>query len=352
MRIPELREKLDERELDAYIGVKNSHYLSETSASTAAIITPQDSILLCSRLDLGQAEKESKISDIRTFSKSEVPIREDEEALFGEFGEVLGKILDEISAERIGYDQLDSKTLQKLRDEHDAEFEEAPDTLEDLRMIKTEEEIKYLKKAAELAKKGMDTARELIEPGRSEIEIATEVEYAMRKASSEGTAFNTIVAAGEDSWLPHIKPTDRKLGEGELITVDLGAQWRGYRSDMTRTFSISPTPKQEKILKISKKAQKAALNVIKADVKAKEVDEAARKVVRKADYEEYYLHGSGHGVGLDIHEPPSLTPDSEDVLKEGVVTTVEPGIYVQGVGGTRFEDMILVTRQGYEFLTR
>ncbi|KXB03773.1 hypothetical protein AKJ48_03640, partial [candidate division MSBL1 archaeon SCGC-AAA261O19] len=133
---------------------------------------------------------------------------------------------------------------------------------------------------------------------------------------------------------------------------DLGAQWRGYRSDMTRTFSISPTPKQEKILKISKKAQKAALNVIKADVKAKEVDEAARKVVRKADYEEYYLHGSGHGVGLDIHEPPSLTPDSEDVLKEGVVTTVEPGIYVQGVGGTRFEDMILVTRQGYEFLTR
>lgn len=352
MRIRELIEKLDERELDAYIGVENSHYLSETSASTATIITPQDSILLCSRLDLGQAGRESKISDIRTFSKSRVPLREGEEALFGEFGEMLAEILDEVSAKRIGYDQLNSKTLQKLRDEHDAEFEEALDILQDLRMIKTEEEIKYLKKAAELARKGMEKAGELIGSGRTEIEIAAEVEYAMRKASSEGTAFNTIVAAGEDSWLPHIKPTDRKLGEEELITVDLGARWKGYRSDMTRTFSISPTPKQEKILKIVREAQKAALNVIKADVEAKSVDEAARKVVREAGYEGYYLHGTGHGVGLDIHEPPSLTPDSEDVLKERVVTTVEPGIYVRGVGGARFEDMILVTDDGYEILTQ
>jgi len=197
----------------------------------------------------------------------------------------------------------------------------------------------------------MKRVAELIENGRCEIEIAAEAEYAMRKAGSEGVPFNTIVASGKNSWLPHAGATNKRLRRGELIIVDLGATYKGYASDMTRTFAITPTRKQRKLLEIAKQAQKAAIKRVRAGIKAADIDRAARKVFRLAGYERFCLHGTGHGVGLDIHEPPSLSPESEDILRKGMVITVEPGIYVHKIGGARWEDMILVTAKGFKPLT-
>jgi Xaa-Pro aminopeptidase len=202
-----------------------------------------------------------------------------------------------------------------------------------------------------LAMKGMRCATELMEIGRTELEIAAEIEYEMRKAGSEGTPFNTIVASGKNSWIPHATATRKRLQRGELVIVDLGAIYKGYASDITRTFALEPTRKQLKLIEVVKRAQRMAFAKIKDDLKANEVDRIARRTITLAGYAKFYPHGTGHGVGLEVHEPPSLTPESKDILRRGMVLTIEPGIYVPSVGGARFEDMILVTKDGKEVLT-
>jgi Xaa-Pro dipeptidase len=197
----------------------------------------------------------------------------------------------------------------------------------------------------------MRTAAELIEEGRTELEIAAEAEHEMRKAGSEGTPFNTIVASGRNSWLPHATATNKRLRSGELIVVDLGATHKGYVSDMTRTFALSPTKKQSELIDAIKRAQAAAIARVRDGIRASDVDSVARKVASRAGYARFYLHSTGHGVGLDVHEPPSLSPSSKEILRSGMVTTVEPGAYVRGVGGVRWEDMVLVTKNEYKLLT-
>lgn len=351
MKIKELRERISEEDLDAFLATKNARYLTDTPAGNAIIVKRKGAILLCSRLDFYRAKRESKIKNIIPFSKNETPLRKGEDALFGKFGEVIGRVLAEQSIERLGYDKLGDETLEQIGEKSDVKCEKKEDMIWELRKTKTREEIERMKMAAKIATEGMKRASELIETGRTELEIAAEIEYRMRKLGSEGTAFDTVLASGEDSWLPHTEATERKLGKEELVTVDLGARWKGYRSDMTRTFSISPNSDQEEILEITEEAQKAGLEKVGAGVKAKEVDEAAREVFREHGYEEFYTHSTGHGVGLDIHEPPSLDPSTDDELKENMVITVEPGVYVRDVGGSRFEDMIIVKEDGYENLT-
>jgi Xaa-Pro aminopeptidase/Xaa-Pro dipeptidase len=142
------------------------------------------------------------------------------------------------------------------------------------------------------------------------------------------------------------------LQSGELVVIDLGATHKGYVSDMTRTFALSPTKKQLRLIEAIKRAQAAAIARVRDGIRASDVDNAARKVASHAGYARFYLHSTGHGVGLDIHEPPSLAPKSKDVLRSGMVITVEPGAYIRGVGGARLEDMVLVTPSGHELLTR
>lgn len=351
MKIKELQEKLREENLGAFLATENAHYLSETRVASAVLVTEENSLLLCNRLNLDRAKKESLIEDTRAFTNSKTPLREGEEVLFGEFHEIIPDILRKQNVTRIGFDRLKSDTLKKIREKYEADYTRNPELMWNLRKIKTKEEIEIIRKSGEIASKGMKKAAELIEPGRTELEIAAEIEYEMRNLGSEGTAFDTILASGKNSLFPHIEPTDRKLKEEELVIVDLGARWKGYKSDMTRTFAISPNSQQKKLLEITKKAQKVALNKVKSGVKAKEIDEAARRVFRKENYEKFYLHGAGHGVGLNIHEPPNLNPSSEDTLKENMIITVEPGIYIPDQGGGRFEDTIVVKNDGYEKLT-
>jgi len=222
----------------------------------------------------------------------------------------------------------------------------------EMRKVKSDLEIELIRASARLAVKGMQRAAELIEEGRTELEIAAEAEYVMRKNGSEGVPFATIVASGKNSSLPHATASKKRLRRGELIIVDLGAVYKGYASDMTRTFAIKPTPKQLKLIEIVKQSQNAALQMVREGARAAEIDKTARGVIGESGLESFYLHNTGHGVGLDIHEPPYLSPKSKDLLREGMVITVEPGVYVPRVGGARWEDLIVVKSEGYLTLTK
>lgn len=351
MKIEQLQEKISEKELDAYLTSQNARYLSETSASTAAILTEKESILICKRLDLDRAEEESKIKDIRAYSNYETPLREDEKVFFGKFSKLVSEILEDLEVKKLGFDYLEDNTLKELKKNYEAEYQKESEIISELRKTKTKEEIKRIRKASEIAAKGMKKAAHIIEPGKTELEVAAEVEYEMRKRGSEGIAFDTIVASGNTSWFPHTPAKNKKIRKDGLVTIDLGARWKGYKSDMTRTFVLSDKSKLENMTELVKKAKEAALEKIKPGVEAKKVDEEARKVLRKQDYEKYLLHGIGHGVGLNTHEPPTISPSSKDTLEKNMVITVEPGVYIKGTGGCRFEDTLLVTDDGYEIMT-
>ena len=224
--------------------------------------------------------------------------------------------------------------------------------IRELRKVKDVKEIELMRKAAELTSEGMRVAYETLAADIREYEVAAEIEYAMRKQGSYGTCFETIVASGLCSAFPHGGCSDREIREGDLVVVDVGATYKSYSSDMTRTLVAGkPSEKQKKIYQIVKTAQEKAFEAVKPNVKAKDVDGVARKIIGDAGYGEYFVHGLGHGVGLEVHEPPTLSPDSTDTLEVGNVVTVEPGIYLVGYGGVRIEDTVLVQRNGAEKLT-
>jgi len=222
----------------------------------------------------------------------------------------------------------------------------------ELRKVKDEEELALMRKAGELTSEGMRVAYETIRPGVKEYEVAGEIEYAMRKCGCWGTAFETIVASGARSAYPHGGCADREIRKGDLVVVDIGAAYHYYRSDMTRTIVAGkPSEKQKKIFEVVKQAQEKAYQAIKPKVQAKDLDAAARKIIENAGYGKYFVHGLGHGVGLEVHEPPTLSPESKDTLKSGNVVTVEPGIYLIGFGGFRIEDTVLVKKRKAEKFT-
>ena len=224
--------------------------------------------------------------------------------------------------------------------------------IRELRSVKDTEEIKLIREACRLAGIGMETAKEIIGVGVKEKDAAAEIEYSMRKAGSDGTAFETIVASGVTSAYPHGSNLERTIKDGDFVIVDLGATFKFYRSDITRTFMASKaTYHQAVIYDAVKLAHQKALEAIKPKAAACEVDGVARRVIEQAGFDEFFVHNLGHGVGLEVHEAPILSPDSKDILMAGNVVTDEPGVYVPGLGGVRIEDTILVTKKGAEILT-
>jgi Xaa-Pro aminopeptidase len=351
-KILKLKKEMEKRGLEAFIITRNTRYFTETTAGKIVLVPLNRApILLCSRLEQEQAKK-GWIRDIRAFSSWRAPLRPRERVYFQELWQLLADCLREIRAKSVGYDHLSRELIRKIRSSTPASYRELPGLVQEIRKIKSNEEIRLLKKSAKLAAKGMQVAAEMIEIGRTELEIAAESEHTMRRAGSEGVPFPTIIASGRNSWLVHATASAKKLKGGELILVDLGALYEGYASDMTRTFALKPTPKQRRLLASVKRAQEKGIMKVKDGVPASGVDDAARKSLLKAGYSRYSPHGTGHGIGVEIHELPSLMPNSKDVLKAGMVITVEPGVYVPGVGGARWEDMLLVTKRGHELLTR
>lgn len=222
----------------------------------------------------------------------------------------------------------------------------------ELRKVKDEDELMLMRRAAELTMEGMEAAYAAIKPGVKEYEVAAEIEYAMRRRGAWGIAFDTIVASGPRSAYPHGGCSEREIRDGDLVIVDIGAAYKYYRSDMTRTLVAgASTKKQQELYELVKRAQENAIVNVKPGVEAKLVDMVARNVISEAGYGEFFVHGLGHGIGLEVHEPPTLSPQSRDVLHQGNVVTIEPGIYIVGFGGVRIEDTILVYINGCEKFT-
>ena len=225
--------------------------------------------------------------------------------------------------------------------------------VETLRLCKDSGEIRKLKTGARVNAEALDEISASIRPGCAESDVALDLETAMRRRGASGASFDTIVASGRRSALPHGIASSRKLKAGDLVTIDFGAVMSGYHADTTRVFSLGrPSPKGEKIYEVVLEAQMTALEAVGPGVSCGDVDKAARDVISGYGYGEAFGHGTGHGVGLDIHEAPRLGPGVKEELKPGMVVTVEPGIYLPRWGGVRIEDMVLVTERGKEVLTR
>lgn len=351
-RIGKLKVELVKRGLDAFLTIQNTRYLAGTTAAKAVIVPASGApVLICSRLELDQAKRESWIRDVRAFSRWRAPLRPRERVSFCDPLQLIADCLRELGTRAVGYDQGRRESVRKLRAAHAASYRELPELMLELRKIKSKEEVTLLQRAAKMAMKGMRCAAESVAVDRTELEVAAEAEREMRIAGSEGTPFPMIVASGRNSWLPHASATRKRLKRGELLVIDLGATCEGYASDMTRTFALSPTRKQLKLIEIVKRAQTSGIARVRDGMKAREVDRAARDVISRSGYAKFCPHGMGHGVGMEIHEPPGLAPDSKDILREGMVITVEPGIYVPRVGGARWEDMALVKAHGSQILT-
>ena len=213
--------------------------------------------------------------------------------------------------------------------------------------IKTEEELTYLARAEEIGDKAFEKLLKVVKPGMTELEVAAELEYLMKKEGAEDLSFNTIIASGLNSSMPHAIPGYKKLEVGDFVTCDFGCKYKGYCSDMTRTFVLGKaSEKQKEIYNVVLKAQLAGLAAVKAGVSGSSVDKVSRDIIAEAGYGEYFGHGLGHSVGLFIHESPRLSPSDDTILQAGMIETVEPGIYVPGFGGVRIEDMVVVTEDG------
>ncbi len=224
--------------------------------------------------------------------------------------------------------------------------------VEKLRLVKDEEEIALIREAAQVTAAAFSSFLEHARCGQTEQEAAAAAEFFIRRQPSCSLAFETIVAAGERSALPHGVASSRVLGRGDLVVVDLGARFKRYAADLTRTVCFgSPSADQRRVYEAVAAAHARALEAVRPGVTAGEVDARARTCLEEAGYGSYFTHALGHGVGISVHEDPRLAPGQETVLEPGMVVTVEPGVYLPGWGGVRIEDTVLITPDGCEVLT-
>jgi len=224
-----------------------------------------------------------------------------------------------------------------------------------IRMIKNPEEIQLLREAGELGSQGYDFVCTILKEGITEAEVAAELEIFWKRRGSKSLGFDPIIAFGENSSMPHYRAGNVKLVKGNPVLIDIGVNYKSYYSDMTRMFFYgTPHPEMSKIYEIVKQAQMAALNLCKPGTIIGDIDKAARDLIAAAGYGDRFNHGLGHGVGLEIHEMPTIrniAPDNAWPLEQGMVITIEPGIYLPGIGGVRIEDTIVITHDGHENLT-
>ncbi len=224
--------------------------------------------------------------------------------------------------------------------------------IEKLRTLKTDFEVECIVKAQRIAEKAFLDVLDFIKAGVTERDIAAELEYRMKKYGSENPSFDTIAVAGLKSAMPHGEPDGNIVKNGDFITIDFGATYNGYHSDMTRTVAVGfVTDKMHLVYDTVLKAQLAAENSVKASVKCSDVDKAARDVIENAGFGDYFTHSTGHGIGLEIHESPTVSSRSETTLQSGMVISDEPGVYIENEFGVRIEDMLLVTEKGAKNLT-
>jgi Xaa-Pro aminopeptidase len=257
---------------------------------------------------------------------------------------------------RLGFDSLHTpfSVYQKWCDEVEkVEFLPLSTGLEEIRKNKEPEEIDRIIEAIEVATRAFNEVFPRIRPGLTEKEIANDLDHAMRRLGADSPSFTTIVASGPRAALPHAEPTDKQINEGEMVIIDFGAQVNGYCSDETCTIVVGElNGKLKDIYGIVSDAKRFAMDKVRTGMPVKEIDMMVRGFIEEAGYGEQFRHGTGHGVGIAVHEAPAVTSSAEGLLEEGMVITIEPGIYVPHLGGVRLEDMLLITADYPRVLSR
>lgn len=258
-------------------------------------------------------------------------------------------------ARRIGYESGHLLCSQLERLSKDISCKKLISTVgivENSRLVKDQGELAKISKAAAIADEAFASIIKFIRPGMTERAVANKLDYFLKQFGADKPSFDSIVASGPNSALPHAQPGDRKIRKGDFLVMDFGARYQGYCSDMTRTICIGrPTDRHLEIYNLVHRAQADGLRAVRPGARGREADAAARDVIEGAGYGKYFGHGLGHGVGLEVHEGPRLGKISEDLLKLGNVVTVEPGIYLPGWGGVRIEDLVAVTAKGCRVLS-
>ncbi len=324
-----------------FFNMNNIRYLSGFTGSDGVLIVSNNrTVLLVDGRYITQAKLEAADTEIFEYKDK---IRGIVEAV------------NELNLKHIGF-EAESVVVQMynllIRELPDKVFVPVGEELRLLRAYKDEAEITLMRKAAQISSAAVLDLRSEIKFGYSEKELALQLETIARKSGADQLAFETIFASGENSALPHATPTDRKIKRGDFIVVDFGIKYKGYCSDETCTFVFQKlTEEQNNVYQLVQEAQDRAIDIVREGVNAAEVDRCARNVFGKK-YEKYFSHGTGHGVGLEVHEAPRLSPVSRDILKAQMVVTVEPGLYFPGRWGIRIEDTVLVKKNSCEKLTK
>jgi len=342
MRISRLQEFISQKELDgAVITSRENLYYFTGSAPVLGgylLVTPDDALFLVPELEYEEARETSKVP-VEKFKT----------------GKELYERVSSFGLKKAGIEGKTSfSSVQTLREKAGVEeFELLDDVIKELRIIKTPEEIEVIEAACKIADMAMMAALEEISEGKREREIAARMEYVMKMNGAEKPAFDTIIASGWRSALPHGVASDKRIERGDLVVIDEGALYRHYHSDTTRTIVLgSPTEKQKDIYQAVLEAQMRGVGAARPGMTAKELDAIVRDVIKEYGYGDYFIHSTGHGVGLEIHEWPRVSQMDETELKPGMVITIEPGIYIPKLGGVRIEDTVVITDNGARRLTK
>lgn len=269
--------------------------------------------------------------------------------------EEVGQLVKKLSVENIGFEKnhLTYGQYETYKNNIEVALLPADNLIERIRLIKDSEEINILKKACKIADDAFEHILTYIKPGIKEIDVANELEFFMRKQGATSSSFDMIVASGLRSSLPHGVASEKEIQAGELVTLDFGALYQGYCSDITRTVAVGEISDELKnIYNVVLQAQIRGVEGIKPGMSAKEADKLTRDYIDQQGYGKYFGHSTGHGLGMEVHEMPGLSFRSNEILKPGMVVTIEPGIYVPHVGGCRIEDDIVITENGAERLTK
>jgi len=262
------------------------------------------------------------------------------------------ELIPESLKTRIGFDAMEVEDYLKVSGQLVGSMMPVSKHIWKLRMVKDESEIEKIRRACEISSRCMELASELLGEGLTEYEVKSEILREMLSLGGDGPAFDPIVASGPNSSKPHGVYRNRMIERGDVVVIDLGVIYEGYCSDITRTFYLGPGSNEvSRVHQAVSEAKRRAEELIRIGVRASEIYHAAHGVLASAGYADYFLHALGHGVGIEIHEPPRLFRDSEEILTEGMVITVEPGVYFPKRFGVRIEDTILIKRDGVERLT-
>ena len=344
IRQKSVRKMMDSHHLDGifFNSLENIRYLCGFTGSDGAFILTQREAFF--------------LTDSRYWTQSEEEVKESQIIHYKKKIDGIASLLLDSKLKKIGFEStsLTFSFHQSLSERLANESKLIPleDEIKNLRAVKDGQELALTRNAIDISSKAFLHILKMVKEGNWESTIAFEMEFFMKRNGAQALAFDIIIASGKRSALPHGKASGKRIEKGDFILIDFGSMFHGYYCDQTRTLICGkPSSEQEKIYRVVKEAHDRAIEKIRPGIPLQEVDGAAREHIQKCGYGEYFGHGTGHGIGLAVHEDPTVNKENKDLVQDGMVFTVEPGIYIPDWGGVRIEDMVRVASRGAEVLT-